>query len=65
MKTKELKEKSTAELKKLLLDNAEKRRELNFKIANKQLKNVREVRNVRKNIAKIKTILKEREEAKK
>lgn len=60
MKIKELKEKSTVELNKLLLDSAEKRRELNFKIANKQLKNVREVRDVRKTIARIATILKER-----
>ena len=65
MNIKELREKSTAELKKLLLDNAEKRRELNFKIANKQLKNVREVRDVRKTIARILMTLKERKEAKK
>lgn len=57
MKIKELKEKKLEELNKLLLELSEKRRELNFKDANKQLKNVRELRQVKITIAQIKTLL--------
>lgn len=57
MKINELKQKSEAELKKLLQESREKLRELKFKIASKQLKKVREVRSVKKLIAKILTLL--------
>ncbi|MBU1131653.1 50S ribosomal protein L29 [Patescibacteria group bacterium] len=60
MKFKELKVKSIEELKKLYLDLCQKRQEQNFKVANQQLKNVREIRQARKNIAQILTILKEK-----
>lgn len=61
MKTREIKEKSTAELEKILPESCDKLRELNFKDANKQLKDVRQLRKLKKTIAKIKTILKERQ----
>lgn len=61
MKLRELQEKSTEELKRIYTDLCEKRQELNFKVASKQLKNVREIRLARTNIAQIKTILKERD----
>jgi len=61
MKLRELKLKATDELNRMLLDLCEKRQELNFKVANKQLKNVRDIRKARTNVAQIKTILKERE----
>ncbi|MBI4653278.1 50S ribosomal protein L29 [Candidatus Kuenenbacteria bacterium] len=57
MKIKELKQKSENELQKILQESREKMRELRFKIASKQLKKVREVRNVKKLIAKILTLL--------
>lgn len=57
MKYKELKDKKISELHKLLNDKREKLRELRFKDANKQLKNVREIREVKKTIAKLLTVL--------
>ena len=57
MKYKELKEKNSEELKKILTENCLKLRDLNFKDANKQLKNVREIRKVKKMVAQIKTLL--------
>lgn len=54
---KELKAKSAVELNKLLAANREKMRELNFRIAQNQNKNVREIRFVKKKIARILTVL--------
>ncbi len=62
MKIRELRAKSTEELKEMLENHAEKLRELNFKLASEQLKNVREVRKVKKIVAQIHTLLKERKE---
>ncbi len=62
MKLKELKEKNKGQLEKLLMELSAKKQELNFKIAVSQIKNIREIREVKKNIAQIKTLLKEREE---
>jgi len=58
MDYKELKNKSESELHKLLAETREKLRELKFKDANKQLKNVREIRVVRNTIARSLTLLK-------
>jgi len=58
MKIRELKEKPRAELEMLLKSQQEKLRELRFKVAAKQLKNVREVRHSKKTIARILTLLK-------
>lgn len=57
METKELTSKTPAELQKLLAQYREKLRELRFKDSNKQLKNVREIRQTRENIARIFTVL--------
>ena len=61
MKIKELRDKSEKEIKKLLAMEREKLRDLRFKISQKQLKNIREIRVVKKNIATYLTILKEKE----
>ena len=61
MKIKELREKSEKELKKLLASSREKLRDLRFKVSQRQLKNIREVRLVKRNIAKILTIIKEKQ----
>ena len=58
MKLREIKTKSTEELKRLYTDLCKKMQELNFKVASKQLKNVREIRGTKQNIAQILTILK-------
>lgn len=57
MEFKELNEKKENDLLKLLQENREKLRELNFKDSNKQLKNVREIRNLKKEIARIQTVI--------
>jgi len=58
MKTTELQQKSKSELQKILLDNREKLRQLRFDLAAGKVKNVREVRKVKKDIARILTLLK-------
>lgn len=58
MDSQELKSKSAPELQALLSVEQEKLRDLRFKDSNKQLKNVREIRNVKKLIARIFTQLK-------
>lgn len=60
MKIKELKTKLTPELEKLLKSARENLRELRFKISRKQFKNVRELRKVKRTIARLLTILNER-----
>lgn len=57
MKIKELKIKSKNELQALLKSEQEKLRALNFKVAQRQLKNVRELRFVKKDIARLMTLL--------
>lgn len=57
MDFKEIMTKSEEDLKKILEDSREKERELRFKDSNKQLKNVREIRQQKKIIARILTIL--------
>jgi large subunit ribosomal protein L29 len=59
MKIKELREKNTEELKKLLSEKREAARKLRFDIASKQIKNVRDLRNSKKDIAKILTLINE------
>ena len=58
MKIKDLREKSEVELERLLADSRNKLRELRFRIAAKQLGDVREVRQVRRTIAQILTLKK-------
>lgn len=57
MDSQELKNKSASELQTLLSVEQEKLRDLRFKDSNKQLKNVREIRNVKKLIARVFTQL--------
>jgi len=57
MEIKELTTKTPAELKKLLVESQEKLRELRFKDSNKQLKNVRSIRVLKQDIARINTLL--------
>jgi ribosomal protein L29 len=57
MEIKELKTKSPADLQKLLAQYREKLRELRFKDSNRQLKNIREIRETRAMAARTLTIL--------
>jgi large subunit ribosomal protein L29 len=59
MKTTELRQKSKAELQKLLQDNRERLRQLRFDLAAGKVKNVREIRRTKKEIARILTIINE------
>jgi len=58
MKAKEIREKSENELKKDLVELRNKSAKLRFDISAKQVKNHREIRKIKKDIAKILTILK-------
>ncbi len=59
MKTKELREMNKNELKKLLAEKQESARKLRFDISSKQVKNHRQYRNTRRDIARILTLLRE------
>ncbi|OGF37526.1 50S ribosomal protein L29 [Candidatus Falkowbacteria bacterium RIFOXYC2_FULL_48_21] len=61
MKLLELKNKTTVELQKMYAEICDRRFDLQFKVASKQLKNVREIRDVKKTMARINTILKQRD----
>lgn len=52
----ELKKKSAEELKDIYSAHLEKLKDMRFKIASKQLKNIREIRNIKKEIAQILTL---------
>jgi len=54
---KEIKMKSVSELQRMLASNREKLRDLRFKVAQNQYKNIREIRVIKKKIAKTMTIL--------
>lgn len=60
MKFKELKTKSDKELEEILNKAREDLQSLKFKVASRQLKDVREIRNVKKMIAQILTLKKQR-----
>jgi len=57
MEFKELKNKTEKDLHRILSESRDKLRDLRFKDANKQLKNVREIRILRETIARAMTIL--------
>ena len=61
MKIKELREKKSLELDKLLAELREEQHALRFKDSAKQLKEVRKIRVVKKDIARILTLKKERQ----
>ena len=57
MEYKELKKKKESDLHKILAESRDKLRDLRFKDANKQLKNVMEIREIRIIISRILTLL--------
>ena len=57
MEFKELKKKTGKELNQILSESREKLRDLRFKDANKRLKNIREIRLIRKTIAQVLTLM--------
>jgi large subunit ribosomal protein L29 len=57
MKAKELRQKTEKELRDLLNESRDKLGQLRFDLASKKLKNIREIRELRKDIARILTIL--------
>ncbi|MBU1167606.1 50S ribosomal protein L29 [Patescibacteria group bacterium] len=61
MELKELRQKTQPELQKLLAQRREDFREINFKISQRQYKNYQERGTVKKNIAQILTVMKEKE----
>jgi len=61
MGTKELRELSNEELAKKLLDSKDELFKLRFQLATGQLENYMRLKEVRRNIARVKTILRERE----
>jgi large subunit ribosomal protein L29 len=58
MDIKELREKSDTELDRLLRDSRNKIREFRFKVAAKKMADVREIREIKKTVARILTIRK-------
>ncbi|MDI6603389.1 MAG: 50S ribosomal protein L29 [Patescibacteria group bacterium] len=60
-KLQELHQKTKTELQKLLQDNRANLRQLRFDLAAGKIKNVREIRKIKKDIARILTLLKEKE----
>ncbi len=60
MEIKEIRIKTATELQQLLSDSRKKLDELLFRVRQKQVKNIREVRVIKKDIAKIITVLKEK-----
>ncbi len=61
MKIKELRDKKDLELDKLLAELREEQHALRFKDSGKQLKEVRDIRKVKKDIARILTLKRERQ----
>ena len=60
MKVKELREKSQMDLKKLLKDKMEELRKFRFDVTGGKIKNVKQGFNLRKDIARILTLLREK-----
>ncbi len=60
MKIKEIKENSDNSLQNFIREEKEKLKKLRFSLSSKQLKNYKEISNVKKNIARAKTLLTER-----
>ncbi len=60
MKITEFNQKHTEELKKILYENRERMRQLRFDLSAGKVKNVREIRKIKKDIARISTLLEER-----
>lgn len=65
MDFKELKTKTISELQDILSDLRDKLRDFRFKDSSKQLKNIREIRKAKKNIAQVLTLINKNKENKK
>ena len=59
MKIRELRQKSDKELKRTLLNLRDKLRELRFNLSGGKVKNIKEIHQTKKDIARVKTLLKE------
>ncbi len=59
MKTMELRQKSKQELQQLLKENREKVRQFRFDLISGKVKNIRLIRSIKKDIARIMTIMEE------
>jgi len=59
MKAKEIREKNKGEMQNLLLEKKEKIRKIRFDISSKQVKNHREIRKEKRDVARLLTILNE------
>lgn len=57
MKIREIRQKSKPEIQRIILDNREKLRQMRFDLAAGKVKNVREIRKIKKEIAQLLTIL--------
>ena len=62
MKTSELRKRSERELNKTLQDLCKNLRHLRFKLTSNKLKNIGEIKQTKKNIARIKTLVREGQE---
>ncbi|MDP3244422.1 MAG: 50S ribosomal protein L29 [bacterium] len=60
MDIKDLRTKAEAELERLSLEKKEKTRDLRFRVARRELKNLSEIKNVKNDLAQILTVLKEK-----
>jgi len=60
MKASELRQKTEKELQRLLTEKRDKLRELRFDLVSGKVKNVGEIRKIRRNIARILTIINEK-----
>lgn len=63
MKTEQLRQKNTEELTAMLVEHAEELRVLRFDLAMNKLKDVRKIRSTRRLIARIHTVLHEKQHA--
>ncbi len=63
-KIKELREKNSGELKRLLTEKREYVRKVRFDISSKQIKNTKDLRNAKRDIAKILTLINESQKGK-
>lgn len=59
MKANELRQRTKEELQKFLSEEREKLRQLRFDLASGKVKNIREIRKIKKDIARILTVLKD------
>jgi large subunit ribosomal protein L29 len=60
MKAKELRKKTIKELRKMEMDLREQLRELKFALASGKVKNVRKIREIKRDIARILTVIREK-----